>query len=74
MWLLAATEGMGNGRELARRCQAHDAHRWLCGGVSVNDHTLNDFRVGHGKALDDLFTRVLAALMEQEGVRVERSS
>ena len=47
IWLYAAIDGLGNGRELARLCESHDAYRWLCGGVSVNYHTLNDFRTGH---------------------------
>ena len=74
LWLFAATEGIGNGRKLARLCEEHDAYRWLCGGVSMNYHTLNDFRVGHEKALDDLLTRVLALLMEHDVVKVHRIS
>lgn len=72
LWLYAATEGVGNGRELARLCEMHDAYRWLRGGVTVNYHTLNDFRVGHEKALDELFTQVLASLMHHEVVSVKR--
>ncbi len=74
LWLYAAVEGLGNGRELARLCEVHDAYRWLCGGVSVNYHTLNDFRVTHEKALDALFTQVLAMLMHHEVVQVKRIS
>jgi transposase len=74
LWLYAATEGIGNGRKLARLCEEHDAYRWLCGGVSLNYHTLNDFRVGHEKALDELFTQVLAALMHHQVVQVKRIS
>ena len=37
---------------------------WLCGGVSVNHHTLGDFRVGHAQALDKLFTEVIATLAD----------
>lgn len=74
LWLFAATEGIGNGRKLARLCEEHDAYRWLCGGVSMNYHTLNDFRVGHEKALDDLFTSVLAMLVHHEVVTVTRIS
>ncbi|MEK6675453.1 MAG: hypothetical protein AABZ47_07340 [Planctomycetota bacterium] len=58
----------GNGRKLARLCEQHDAYRWLCGGVSFNDHTLNDFRVAQVKALDELFTRVLATRMHHDVV------
>jgi len=74
LWLYAAIEGVGRGRELADLCQRHDAYRWLCGGVSVNYHTLNDFRVSQGPALDTLFTQVLTALIEREVVKVDRLS
>jgi transposase len=74
LWLYAATQGVGSARELARLCECHDAYRWLCGGVSVNYHTLSDFRVDHEEALDDLMTEVLAMLMERDIVRVHRIS
>jgi len=74
LWLFAATEGVGTGRELDRLCREHDAYRWLCGGVSMNYHTLNDFRVAHETALDDLFTKVLAMLMHHDLVTVTRIS
>lgn len=74
LWLYAAVDGVGNGRELDRLCREHDAYKWLCGGISVNYHTLNDFRVGHGVALDDLLTKVLAMLMHGDVVPVKRIS
>jgi transposase len=74
LWLYAAVDGVGRGRELEELCRRHDAYRWLCGGVSVNYHTLNDFRVDHGPALDALFTQVLTALLERGVVKVERIS
>ena len=74
LWLYAAVDGVGNGRKLDRLCREHDAYKWLCGGVSLNYHTLNDFRVSHEKALDALFTQVLTALLEQDVVRVKRIS
>ncbi len=74
LWLYAATQGVGSARELARLCECQDAYRWLCGGVSVNYHTLSDFRVDHEEALDDLMTEVLAMLMERDIVRVHRIS
>jgi hypothetical protein len=42
LWLYATLDGVGSGRELARLSQEHDAYRWICGGVSVNYHALND--------------------------------
>src|ERR1700675_42498 len=47
LWLVATSEGVGSARALERLCESHDAYRWLCGEVSVNYHTLSDFRVGH---------------------------
>jgi transposase len=72
LWLYAATDGLGNGRELARLCESHDAYRWLCGGVGVNYHTLNDFRTGHQQHLDALFTQVLGRLTHAKIVTVVR--
>jgi len=74
LWLNAYTRGVGSARELARLCRRHDAYRWLCGGVSVNHHTLSDFRTAHAAALDALFTRVIAALVDQGLVKVTRIS
>lgn len=72
LWLLATVEGIGSARRLARLCEEHDAYRWVCGGVSVNYHTLSDFRVGHKEALDDLLTQILASLLASKTVKLER--
>ena len=67
LWLYACIRGIGSGRELARQCQENVAFQWLCGGVSVNHRLLSDFRTDHGKALDQLFTQVIASLVDQGG-------
>jgi transposase len=87
VWLWGCIRGIGSARELARRCDAVEGSvpfRWLCGGVSVNHHLLSDFRVAHADALDQLFTQVLASLVDkglvkvrcisQDGVRVRVSA
>jgi transposase len=74
LWLYAAVRGIGSARELARRCKESKPFQWLCGGVSLNHHTLSDFRVDHGPALDALFTRILATLVEKKLVKVFRIS
>jgi len=74
LWLYAATRGVGSARELARLCVESRPYRWLCGGVTLNHHSLSDFRVGHAAALDELFTQVLAALVEQGLVKIHRIS
>jgi transposase len=72
LWLYATTDGVGSGRELERLCVDSNAYRWLCGGVSVNYHTLNDFRVGHGEKLDQLMVQILGAMTLEGLVTLER--
>ena len=74
LWLYACIRGIGSARELARRCEESAAFRWLCGGVGVNHRLLSDFRGDHGAALDELFTQVIASLVDKELVRVSRVS
>jgi transposase len=74
LWLYACTRGIGSARELARRCEESAPFRWLCGGVTVNHRLLSDFRIDHSDALDELFTQVLATLVDKKLVRVSRIS
>lgn len=72
LWLFATSEGVGSGRQLARLCERDDAYRWICGGVSVNQHTLSDFRVQHGKQLDELLTQLLGVLVHRGLLQLKR--
>jgi transposase len=84
LWLYATSQGVGSARALARLCESHDAYRWLCGGVSVNYHTLADFRVDCADVLDRLLSEHLVALAEaglvdldtlaQDGVKIRASA
>ena len=74
LWLYGCTRGIGSARELARRCEESAPFRWLCGGVTVNHRLLSDFRIDHADALDELFTQVLATLVDKKLVRVSRIS
>ena len=74
LWLYACIRGIGSARELARRCEESAPFRWLCGGVSVNHRLLSDFRTDHGAALDELFTQVIASLVDKDLVKVSRVS
>lgn len=74
LWLYACMRGIGSARELARRCEESKPFLWLCGGVSVNHRLLSDFRTDQGEALDNLFTQVIASLVEQGVVKVSRMS
>lgn len=72
LWLFATIKGVGSARELNRLCQRHLSYQWICGDVSVNYHTLADFRVDHGEFLDGLLTRQIAQLMSVGAVTLER--
>lgn len=74
LWLYACIRGIGSARELARRCEESAPFQWLCGGVGVNHRLLSDFRSDHGAALDELFTQVIASLVERDLVKVSRVS
>jgi len=63
LWLYATVDGVGSARALARLCREHVADRRLCGGVSVNHHTLSDFRVADVDWLDGVLTASVAGLM-----------
>ena len=72
LWLYATLRGVGSARELNRLCQQHVAYRWLCGGVSMNYHTLSDFRTQHVELLDRLLTESVASLMVEGLVTLDR--
>jgi transposase len=84
LWLVATSDGIGSARALERLCDSHDVYRWLCGGVSVNHHTLSDFRVGCADLLDRLLAEHLTSLaraglidldtLAQDGVRIRASA
>ena len=72
LWLYATVDGVGSAREIERLSEAHDAYRWICGGVNVNHHTLSDFRCARVELLDDWLTHSVAVLTEQDLVKLER--
>ena len=72
LWLYASIRGVSKGREVHRLCEESLPYRWICGGVSLNYHTIDDFRVDHREALDDLLTQMLAVLIQSGAVPVER--
>jgi transposase len=84
LWLWATVDGVGSARQLDKLCGEHLAYRWLCGGVSMNYHTLADFRTAHGDVLERLLSDGVAALvaeglvaldvLAQDGVRVRAAT
>lgn len=74
LWLYAVLDGVGSGREVARLSREHDAYRWICGGVPVNYHALNDFRSGAGNdaVMDEVLSNNVAALAAVGAITLER--
>jgi transposase len=71
LWLYGTLEGVGSARLLDRLCKSDAAYRWLCGGVSVNYHTLSDFRSEAGPVLDELLSRSMVGLIASGLVDVQ---
>lgn len=84
LWLYATLDGVGSAREVDRLCVSHLAYMWICGGVSLNYHTIADFRVENGDFLENLLIHGVAALraeglvdlqrVAQDGMRVRASA
>ncbi|WP_459555818.1 transposase [Lacunimicrobium album] len=84
LWLYATIEGVGSARRLDRLCDTDVAYQWILGGITVNYHTLSDFRTQHAAFLDQLLTQSVASLLHeglielesiaQDGMRVRASA
>lgn len=84
LWIYATTQGVCSGREVAKRCGDCDPYKWICGGVSVNHHTLSDFRARHTEWLKEQVVRNISTMrweglvdleqIGQDGMRVRASA
>lgn len=84
LWLFATLEGETSGRRIATLTERDTIYMYLCGGVSVNYHTICDFRVEHADLLERVLTDSIAALhstglikletVAQDGMRVRAAA
>jgi transposase len=84
LWLFATLEGITSARRIAELTTRDIAYMWICGGVSVNYHSLSDFRTAHGDLLERILTDSIGVLMHhglvnletiaQDGMRVRASA
>lgn len=84
LWLYAAIDGVGSARKLAELCKDHRIYQWICGGVSLNYHTLSDFRVSEPAIMEVLLAQSIASLVKeglvdvntvaQDGMRIRASA
>jgi transposase len=72
LWIYATLDGVGSAREIERLCRYHLAYQWICGGVSVNHHSLSDFRNEATDLLSGLLTQSVTILVSQGLVELRR--
>ena len=72
IWLYAYSRGISSAREIERQSKYEPGLGWLTGLEPVNHHTLSDFRVQHGEALQEFFVQVLGILTLKKLVTLER--
>jgi transposase len=71
LWLFATIEGVSSARQLDRLAQRDFAYMWICGRVSVNYHTLADFRALNGELLEHLMVDSIAVLLQQDLITLQ---
>ena len=74
LWLYATLRAIGSARELNRACgdEGEIPFQWICGGVTVNYHSLSTFRTRYGDVLNGLLTKSVALLLHEGLVDMER--
>jgi len=71
LWIYGTMEGVGSARALSELTQYHHAYRWLSKGLTVNYHTLSDFRSKYTEVLDELLTQSITGLIQSKVVDLE---
>lgn len=72
IWIYSYARGVSSARQISREMEHEPGLQWLAGMEVVNHHTLSDFRVAHGSALQNLMEQVLAVLFSEGLVGLER--
>lgn len=72
IWVFATVEGESSARRVDTLCQDHDAYKWLCGGVSMNYHSLSDFRSLSEEQFEDVIVQIVGSLMSEGLVSLKR--
>jgi transposase len=74
LWIYAISEGIGSARVIDRYVTEHLAFRWLCGGVSVNYHSISDFRRLNAEEFDELISMTIARLLAKDLITLQQVS
>lgn len=74
LWVYGTTQGEVEASEIARRTRTDDIYRWVCGGVSVGERKLADFRAKGAEVFDAMLTQVIVALMTEGLIDLHRTA
>jgi len=74
LWLMATIDSISSARELHRRTTSDIPYLWLCGGVSVNYHTLSDFRALNGEYFEKVMIDTVTAMMQAGFVTLDTAA
>jgi len=72
IWIYSYARGVSSARQISREMEHEPGLQWLARMEVVNHHTLSDFRVAHGSALQNLMEQVLGVLFSEGLVGLER--
>jgi transposase len=72
IWVWATVESESSARHVNTLCRDHVAYRWLCGGVSMNYHSLSDFRSLSEEQFEDVIVQIVGSLMNAGLVSLKR--
>jgi transposase len=72
IWIYSYARGVSSARQISREMEHEPGLQWLAGMEVVNHHTLSDFRVAHGSALQNLLEQVLGILFSEGLVGLTR--
>jgi transposase len=72
LWLYATSEHISSAHELARRTIDCDPYKWICGGVSVNYHTLADFRLQNSEWLANQIKTLIVVMRAEESASLDK--
>jgi transposase len=72
IWIYSYARGVSSARQISREMEHEPGLQWLAGMEIVSHHTLSDFRVAHGSALQKLMEQVIGVLLSEGLVDLER--
>lgn len=71
LWFYATLEAISSARRIAQLTTRDFHYMWICGKVSVNHHTLSDFRSENTELLEKLLADSIAALLNEKLITLE---